>query len=175
MTTAERIKATIRDVENFPKQGITFKDITPILKDYDLCDTIIYELWDKLRYKGIDAIAGIESRGFLFGLPLAIKLGVPFIPIRKAGKLPFHTVQKKYDLEYGSAIIEIHKDAFELGAHIHIHDDLLATGGTSVAAGELIEEMDGIVAGYSFIVSIPLNGREVISKITDDVIVLSEY
>ncbi|HWZ35418.1 MAG TPA: adenine phosphoribosyltransferase, partial [Mucilaginibacter sp.] len=121
-------------------------------------------------------IAGIESRGFLFGLTLATRLGVPFIPVRKAGKLPYTVHQKKYNLEYGTAIIEMHTDAFEPGAHILLHDDLLATGGTVNAASELIQEMGGVVAGFSFVVGLGfLNGKERIAPVSDKIIVLAEY
>src|ERR1700761_3241893 len=138
---AEQIKATIRDIPDFPKPGIIFKDITPILKDPKLCENIVNAFAEQLKDVRVDAIAGIESRGFLFGLTLATKLGVPFIPVRKAGKLPFTIKQKAYKLQYGTATIEMHTDAFEPGQYILIHDDLLATGGTVTAASELITEM----------------------------------
>src|SRR3954465_5378074 len=141
---AEQIKAAIRDIHDFPKPGIVFKDITPILKDPILCDHISTAFLEKFKDAKIDCIAGIESRGFLFGLTLATKLGVPFIPVRKAGKLPHTVKQKAYKLEYGTAVIEMHTDAFEPGQHILIHDDLLATGGTVTAASDLIQEMGGI-------------------------------
>jgi adenine phosphoribosyltransferase len=173
---ADQVKAAIRDIPDFPKPGIIFKDITPILKDPVLCGRIVDAFIEKLKGTQIDAIAGIESRGFLFGLTLANKLGVPFVPVRKAGKLPFTIRQKAYKLEYGTATIELHTDAFERGQHILIHDDLLATGGTALAASELIEEMGGIVAGFSFVVELGfLNGRERISSVCDKVVVLAEY
>src|ERR1700722_268354 len=158
---ADQIKSAIRDIPDFPKPGIIFKDITPILKDPVFCRNIVDAFVEKLRGAHIDAVAGIESRGFLFGLTLATRLGVPFVPVRKAGKLPFTIKQKAYKLEYGTAVIELHTDAFEPGQRILIHDDLLATGGTALAASELIEEMGGIVAGFSFVVGLGfLNGRE---------------
>src|SRR6201997_1235742 len=150
----QQIKAVIRDIPDFPKPGIIFKDITPILKDPQLCEKIIEAFVEQLNGTRVDAIAGIESRGFLFGLTLATKLGVPFIPVRKAGKLPFTIKQKAYKLEYGTATIELHTDAFEPGQHILVHDDLLATGGTALAASELIQEMGGIIAGFSFVVEL---------------------
>ena len=134
----QQIKNAIRDIPDFPKPGIVFKDITPILKDPVLCENIVDAFVEKLKGIRIDVIAGVESRGFLFGLTLATRLGVPFIPVRKAGKLPYTIKQKAYKLEYGTAIIEMHVDAFERGQHILIHDDLLATGGTVTAASELI-------------------------------------
>jgi adenine phosphoribosyltransferase len=163
---AQQIKAAIRDIPDFPKPGIVFKDITPILKNPGLCENIIDAFVEQLQGTRIDAVAGIESRGFLFGLTLATKLGVPFVPVRKAGKLPFTIKQKAYKLEYGTATIELHTDAFEPGQHILLHDDLLATGGTVTAASELIKEMGGVVAGFSFVVGLGfLNGKERITPI----------
>jgi adenine phosphoribosyltransferase len=172
----QQIKSAIRDIPDFPKPGIVFKDITPILKDPDLCERIVDVFAARLQSLQIDAVAGVESRGFLFGLQLAGKLGVPFIPVRKAGKLPFSVNQIEYELEYGTATIEIHTDAFEPGQHILIHDDLLATGGTVTATSKLIEQMGGVVAGFSFIVGLnALNGKAAIKPYADKVIVLAEY
>ena len=172
----QQIKAAVRDIPDFPKPGIIFKDITTILKEPKLCEAIVGAFVERLQGTRIDAIAGIESRGFLFGLTLATRLGVPFIPVRKAGKLPYTIRQKKYDLEYGTATIEMHTDAFEPGAHILLHDDLLATCGTVNAASELIQEMGGVVAGFSFVVGLGfLNGKERIAPISDKIIVLAEY
>ncbi|WDF54481.1 adenine phosphoribosyltransferase [Mucilaginibacter sp. KACC 22063] len=172
----QQIKAAIRDIPDFPKPGIIFKDITPILKDPKLCDAVVDAFVQQLKNKRVDVVAGIESRGFLFGLSLACKLGVPFVPVRKAGKLPYSVNTKKYELEYGTATIELHTDAFEPGQHVLIHDDLLATGGTVTAARELIEEMGGKVAGFSFVVGLSfLNGRDKIAPLSDNIIVLAEY
>ncbi|RYY35593.1 MAG: adenine phosphoribosyltransferase [Sphingobacteriaceae bacterium] len=172
----QRIKAAIRDIPDFPKPGIMFKDITPILKDHNLCTAITDAFVEQLKGVKIDAVAGVESRGFLFGLTLANKLGVPFIPVRKAGKLPYTVKQKVYDLEYGTATIELHTDAFEPGSNVLIHDDLLATGGTVTAASELIQEMGGIVAGYTFVVGLGfLNGKEKIAPVSDNIFVLADY
>jgi len=172
----QQIKEAIRDIPDFPKPGIVFKDITPILKDPALCDKVLDAFAEQLKGTRIDVIAGVESRGFLFGLSLACKLGVPFIPVRKAGKLPYTIKQKAYKLEYGTAIIEMHTDAFEPGQHILIHDDLLATGGTVTAASELIHEMGGIVSGFAFVVGLGfLKGRERIAPISDNIIILADY
>jgi adenine phosphoribosyltransferase len=172
----QQIKTAVRDIPDFPKPGIVFKDITPILKDPQLCESIVDAFVEKLKGTRIDVVAGVESRGFLFGLTLATKLGVPFIPVRKAGKLPYTIKQKAYKLEYGTAVIEMHTDAFEPGQHILLHDDLLATGGTVTAASELIQEMGGIVSGFSFVVGLGfLNGRERIAPINDNIIVLADY
>jgi adenine phosphoribosyltransferase len=172
----QQIKDAIRDIPDFPKPGIVFKDITPILKDPVLCENILDAFIQKLKHTQIDIVAGVESRGFLFGLWLAYRLGVPFIPIRKAGKLPYTIRQKAYKLEYGEAVIEMHIDAFEPGQHILIHDDLLATGGTVAAASELIYEMGGTIAGFAFVVGLGfLNGKERIKPISDNIIVLANY
>jgi adenine phosphoribosyltransferase len=173
---AQQIRSAIRDIPDFPKQGIIFKDITPILKDPLLCNAIVDAFVEQLKGTPIDVIVGIESRGFFFGLSLAIRLGVPFVPARKAGKLPFTIRQKSYELEYGTAAIELHSDAFEPGQHVLIHDDLLATGGTALAAAGLIQEMGGIVAGFAFVVGLNfLNGRDLITPVSDKVVVLAEY
>ena len=173
---AQQIKQAIRDIPDFPKPGIIFKDITPILKKPQLCINIVDAFVEQFKGIQIDAVAGIESRGFLFGLTLATKLGVPFIPVRKAGKLPFTIKQKAYKLEYGTATIELHTDALEPGQHVLIHDDLLATGGTALAAAELIQEMGGIITGFSFVVGLGfLNGRERIAPVCDKVVVLADY
>jgi adenine phosphoribosyltransferase len=173
---ADQIKAAIRDIPDFPKPGIIFKDITPILKDPGLCEAIVNTFAEKLAGIETDVIAGIESRGFLFGLMLAAKLGVPFVPVRKAGKLPHTVKQKVYELEYGTATIEMHADAFEPGARVLIHDDLLATGGTVTATSELIHELGGTVAGFCFVVELGfLGGAEKISFINKNLIVLAKY
>lgn len=172
----QQIKDAIRDIPDFPKPGIVFKDITPILKDPSLCESIVEAFVAGLKDTRIDAVAGVESRGFLFGLTLATRLGVPFIPVRKAGKLPYSVKQKVYELEYGTATIELHTDAFMPGDHILIHDDLLATGGTVTAASELIQDMGGKVAGFTFVVGLGfLKGLEKITPICNNVMVLAKY
>ncbi len=159
------IKQTVRDVADFPKPGIIFKDITPILKDYALCQQITQALAQQVKHLKIDAVAGIESRGFLFGMALAQALNVPFVPIRKAGKLPHKTIKQSYNLEYGNATLEIHEDAFTPGQNVLIHDDLLATGGTVVAATKLIQQLNANIAAYSFIISLDfLNGKQQLTE-----------
>lgn len=171
-----RIKAIVRDVHDFPKPGIVFKDITPILKDPFLCAEITAALAEQLSGLEIDVVAGIESRGFLFGPSLAQLLKIPFIPIRKQGKLPYKTLQQSYDLEYGNAVIEMHEDALLSGQKVLIHDDLLATGGTVVAASKLIQQLDAQVAAYSFIISLDfLNGAARLSPYSDQVFSLAAY
>lgn len=171
-----KIKLTVRDVNDFPKPGIIFKDITPILKDHALCAEIVVALAEQLKGIEIDAVVGIESRGFLFGPQLAQCLNVPFIPIRKAGKLPYKTAQQSYNLEYGSATIEVHEDAFIKGQKVLIHDDLLATGGTVVAASKLVMQLGAEVSGYSFIIALDfLDGRSRLKPYNDHIFSLASY
>jgi|TARA_B110000495_G_C22954818_1_gene559342 adenine phosphoribosyltransferase len=168
MLISERVDKAIRTIPDFPKKGIMFKDITPVLENANLSSDIVDELVKQCAGVKIDAVAGVESRGFLFGFSMAMKLGVPFVLIRKKGKLPAETVSYKYDLEYGSAEIEMHVDAVEEGMHVLIHDDLLATGGTAVAAAELIQKSGGKVAGFSFVVELSfLKGKEVLNKYSE--------
>jgi adenine phosphoribosyltransferase len=160
-SVAEQLKNTIRDVADFPKAGILFKDITPVLADPRLSLQVSQALFDHWEGKNIQAVIGIESRGFIYGLQLAQQLEVPFVPIRKVGKLPYKKVRHSYNLEYGSAEIEIHEDAIKSGDNVLIHDDLLATGGTGEAASHLVAKLNGRVMGYSFLVELTfLNGRE---------------
>ena len=144
----EALQRMIREIKDFPKPGILYKDVTPLLARSDIRHFIAKEAAEKIKGTKVDAIAGIEARGFLFGVTLADYLCVPFIPIRKAGKLPYKTIQESYELEYGSAQLEIHTDAVVPGQHILIYDDLLATGGTLTAAGKLIKRLNGDVAGF---------------------------
>ncbi|MGJ1411501.1 adenine phosphoribosyltransferase [Sphingobacterium thalpophilum] len=172
----DKLKLEIRDIVDFPKPGIIFKDITPLLKDAERCNEMIETIIDQLQGIEIDAIAGIESRGFLFGFLLANRMGLPFIPIRKQGKLPYKTIAESYALEYGHATIEIHEDAFESGSRILIHDDLLATGGTVVAASKLVEKLGGTVAAYSFIISLDfLKAKGRLSRFSEHVFSLVSY
>lgn len=167
---AETIKKVIRDVPDFPKPGIIFKDITPILMDPELTRNIVNEMANEVSTLNLDAIVGIESRGFWFGIMLANKLNIPFIPIRKKGKLPYKTISYSYDLEYGSAEIEMHEDAINEGWNVLIHDDLLATGGTAQASAELILMQKANVAGFSFMVELDfLNGSQILSKYSQNI------
>ena len=176
MQLQERLRTVIRDVPDFPKPGILFKDITPILMDVDLCKDIVDGMYKAFADQKIDGIVGVESRGFLFGLMLAQKFRVPFIPIRKKGKLPYKTISYEYKLEYGSATMEVHADAITSGANFLVHDDLLATGGTAAAAAELIQGQGGNVAGFCFLVSLGfLNGQDVLNKYSPNSISLINY
>jgi adenine phosphoribosyltransferase len=175
---SNEIRNAIRDVPDFPKPGIIFKDITPILSNPDLTNMALDLLSVKIHehIPSLDAIAGIESRGFLFGMLLANQLNVPFIPIRKSGKLPFHKVSKSYDLEYGTATIEMHSDAVERDMEILIHDDLLATAGTACAAAELIKGQGAKIAGFAFLIELGfLNGLEKIKQHSENSISLIKY
>ena len=159
------LKSKIRDVPDFPKKGIIFRDITPILKDPLALKQAVQELKYRCLGKRVDAIVGIESRGFILGSILAHELGVGFVPVRKAGKLPWTTIKEEYTLEYGTATLEIHKDAIEDGQNVIICDDLLATAGTALAATKLIEKLGGNIISLLFLVELSfLKGRERLNK-----------
>lgn len=176
MSVAQRVRSIIRDVPDFPKPGILFKDITPILMDAPLCTDITHEMFGHFTSKGIDAIVGVESRGFLFGMLLAQRFNVPFIPIRKKGKLPSKTLSFEYHLEYGSATVEIHEGDLKPGSNVLIHDDLLATGGTAAAAAELVLRSQGNVAGFAFLVGLDfLNGADVLRPYSTDIFSIVNY
>ncbi len=162
--TIEDVKEKIRAVPNFPKEGIIFRDITTGLKDAQTLQVMIDYLCDQYKDCKIDYIAGIESRGFIFGMPMAYKLDCGFIPVRKPNKLPAETIKESYDLEYGSDSIEIHADAIEKGANVLVVDDLLATGGTAKAACNLVRKAGGNLVGAAFLIELEaLNGREKLS------------
>ena len=176
MSLELKVKEAIRDVKEFPIEGIVFKDITPIFQNYQLTQEVVDYIKIQLNDLKIDGIAGIESRGFLIGPSIAMALKVPFIMIRKKGKLPYKTVSYKYDLEYGTAEIEMHIDAIEEGQNILIHDDLLATGGSASAAAELIQMQGGHVAGFNFLVDLSfLNGVQRIKKYSENISNLVSY
>lgn len=171
-----QIKNAIRDIPDFPKPGILFKDITPLLKEPALCTAIVDAFAEKLKHTPIDVIAGVESRGFLFGLMLANRLNIPFVPIRKKGKLPAKTISQTYDLEYGTATLEIHEDAILPGQKVLIHDDLLATGGTVEASASLIKQLNGEVCGFAFLVGLDfLNGRDKIAQFSENIVILASF
>ena len=154
IVTIEYLKSLIRDVPNFPKPGVLFKDITPLLSNSIARSMVIDEVVSHYQNQKIDAIAAIEARGFLFGMLLAQRMEVPFIPIRKTGKLPYKKIIAEYNLEYGTSSIEMHEDAVTKGTRVLVHDDLLATGGTAQAAGSLIQQLGGKVAGFSFVINL---------------------
>lgn len=172
----QKLRATVRDILDFPKPGIVFKDITPILQDPVLCRDVVDEFIKQLEGVELDAVVGVESRGFFFGMMLASRLNLPFIPIRKPGKLPYTTLQQSYDLEYGSSTIEMHADAFPAGTRVLLHDDLLATGGTIIAASKLIERMGGKVASMAFVISLDfLGAKKRLTPYCKDVVSLISY
>jgi adenine phosphoribosyltransferase len=153
-TLQQRIMGAVRTVPDFPKPGIMFQDITPLLTDHMLCRDMVEAMANHYSNVRVDAVAGVESRGFLFGFMLAQMMQKPFVLIRKKGKLPAETLRFSYALEYGNAEIEMHKDSVNAGDHILIHDDLLATGGTAAAAAELIKAAGGHIAGFTFLIEL---------------------
>lgn len=164
MDNIEKIKNSIRDVKDFPKPGILFKDITTALKNPETLKLMVDELYEIYKDKKIDYIAGLESRGFIFGMPLAYKLNCGFIPIRKPKKLPAQVISQEYELEYGTDKIEMHKDALKAGDRVLIVDDLLATGGTAQAASKLVSQVAEIV-GLAFVIELEdLKGRDKLPK-----------
>jgi adenine phosphoribosyltransferase len=171
----QTLQNTIRDVPDFPKPGILFKDITPVFENPRLCADITAEFAARLT-QPVDAIVGIESRGFLFGLLMAQKLGKPFILVRKAGKLPGDTISTEYALEYGTAKIEMHAGSIRKGWNVLIHDDLLATGGTACAAAELIQRQGGNLAGFAFVIELDfLKGKDKLLKYSPNITSLVHY
>lgn len=155
----------IRDIEGFPKPGINFKDITPLLNDPEVRKECLQLLVKSLGDKKIDKVVGVESRGFFFGMLLAQELNVGFVPVRKPKKLPFSVISASYELEYGSDTLEIHTDAIQKGEKILIHDDVLATGGTAKAVAELVEKLGGEIVQFNFLMELCfLNGRKKISQ-----------
>ncbi|MBP7211790.1 adenine phosphoribosyltransferase [bacterium] len=161
----EHVKSTIRTIPNFPKEGIMFRDITTALKDSTALKEMIDFLTEKFKDEKIDYVAGLESRGFIFGVPVACNLNAGFIPVRKPHKLPAETISQTYDLEYGTDTLEIHKDALKAGDRVLIVDDLLATGGTASAACNLVTKTGAEIAGLGFIVELPaLNGKNKLPK-----------
>ena len=158
-------KKYIRDIADFPRQGIVFKDITPLLKNAKVIDAAATSLYNLIQDKQIDKVVGLESRGFLFAPLLAVKLGAGFVPIRKSGKLPSEVLSKSFNLEYGTDVLEIHKDSILSGERILLHDDVLATGGTAKAACELITALGGEIVQCNFLIELDfLNGREKLSN-----------
>jgi len=165
MTDIERLGAAVATVPDFPKKGIQFKDISPILLDPSLLSLAADLLADPLKNLGLTKLCGVESRGFILGPMVAERLGIGFVPIRKAGKLPRKTLSCSYELEYGSATIEVHEDDLDSNDMVVIHDDVLATGGTAKAAATLVQEAGAEVAAFSFIMQLDfLKGRERLGK-----------
>jgi adenine phosphoribosyltransferase len=165
VSTIEELRAKIREIPDFPKPGILFYDITTLLKDPDSFEAVIDRMADAVKDDRIDVVVGMESRGFIFAAPLAYKLKAGFVPVRKLGKLPAETIEVEYDLEYGTATLEVHRDAISDGQRVLLVDDLLATGGTVLGTIELVRQLGGEIAGLSFMVELSaLHGRD---KLTD--------
>ena len=165
MNTAENLREKIRDIPDFPKKGIIFKDITTLLNDPVAFSKTIDLLGDRYTEKKIDAVVGIEARGFIIGSALAYKLGAGFIPIRKPGKLPYKTHSMTYELEYGTDQLEIHQDAIKPGQRVLIVDDLLATGGTIKAAADLVAKLNAEILEIAFLIELTfLKGRDKLNK-----------
>ncbi|MEI7644253.1 MAG: adenine phosphoribosyltransferase [Chloroflexales bacterium] len=159
--SSHELASLVRNIPDFPLPGIDFKDITTLIANGPAFSKVISALTERYRGRGITAVAGVESRGFIFSAPIALNLGVGLVPIRKPGKLPADTYQIEYALEYGTNKLEIHRDAFEPGAQVLVVDDLLATGGTIAAAKQLIEQAGGTVVEMAFVIELTfLNGRE---------------
>jgi adenine phosphoribosyltransferase len=159
-----RAESLIRDIPDFPKPGILFKDITPILADPPAMREVLDRFRAFAEETRPDVIVGIESRGFLFGAPLALEMNLPFAPVRKLGKLPYKRISEEYALEYGTNTVEMHDDSIQPGQRVLVVDDLLATGGTAAAASRLVERLGGTVAGFAFVVELGfLDGRRVLS------------
>ena len=158
-------EALVRDVPDFPKPGILFKDITPVVQNYEALQEVVEHLVAWAETKQVDAVVGIEARGFIFGVPVALALGVGFVPLRKLGKLPHDRITEEYALEYGTNTVEMHADSLSTGQRVIIIDDLLATGGTAAAAVRLIERLEAEVVGIGFLIELDfLEGRKVLSE-----------
>ncbi|MCX6198254.1 MAG: adenine phosphoribosyltransferase [Bacteroidetes bacterium] len=178
MTLKDKLDLAIRNVPDFPKPGIQFKDITPIFLDAKLCDEIAESIVNNFLHNHgkVDAVCAIESRGFFIGILIAQKLNIPLFPVRKKGKLPAETKSFTYDLEYGTATLEIHTGVVKPKWNVMIHDDLLATGGTAMAAAELVQMEGGNVAGFSFIAELDfLNGKDKILRYSKNIVSLMNY
>lgn len=165
MNLDSKLRSAIREIKDYPKPGIVFKDIVPILAIPELVNEILDAQVSYWKDQPIDAVAGIEARGFIFGSLLAHALKLPFIPVRKVGKLPYERITQEYSLEYGTASIEMHTDALQPGWNVLIHDDLLATGGTAAATGDLVNRLGGTVTGFSFLINLGfLPGKKILKE-----------
>lgn len=165
LSLALRVQRAIRDVPDFPKPGITFKDITPLLADHVLLRDVVRAMQAPFATSEVSHVVAMESRGFLFGVPMALSLGAAFVPVRKPGKLPWKTAREGYALEYGDDALEIHTDALTPGARVLLVDDVLATGGTAAAAARLVERLGGQVVGVSVLMELAfLRGRDALGE-----------
>jgi len=170
------LKSFIRDVPDFPKKGILFKDLTPVWKDAGAFRSMVDQMAEPFRSARVESVAGIESRGLIIGSAMALAMGTGLVPVRKEGKLPWKTVKASYSLEYGQAVTELHEDAFKPGARVLIVDDLLATGGTAEAAIQLVRKLEGKIVGLAFLVELEfLKGRARLEKLGVEVFSLIKY
>lgn len=170
------VKGIIRDVPDFPKAGIVFKDITTLLAYPELNSKVLEAFTENAKISRAELIVGIDSRGFLYGNTIAVNCGIPFVPIRKKGKLPYSTIEEPYALEYGEATLEIHLDGVKKGQKVLIHDDLLASGGTALAAAKLIERLGGEVVGFSFLINLDfLNGKDKLKEKSENLFSITTY
>ena len=172
---ADRLAALVRDIPDFPRPGITFKDITPLLGDPDAFRSAVEGIADHFCDAGVDRVLGVEARGFILAAPIAYRFGAGFTPVRKAGKLPWQVEAEEYALEYGTDLLEIHQDAIERGDRVLVVDDVLATGGTAAATVRLVERLGGEVVGLGFVLELAfldgrsrLPGREIVSLVSYD-------
>ena len=176
MDAAQQIQDAVRTIPDFPKPGIQFKDITPILKDVALLKQSVEIMAQPFEDLGVTKVVGMESRGFILGAMLAARLGAGFVPVRKKGKLPYKTMSEEYALEYGTDVLEMHIDAVEAGDKVLIHDDVIATGGTANATGRLVQRANGTIVGCCFLIELSfLNGREKLLDITDNIHAVLTY
>ncbi len=172
----QKLQSTIKEVKDFPKQGISFKDITPILSNPELSLEVVNAFVEELKDIEVDAIVGVESRGFLFGMMLANAMQVPFVPVRKAGKLPSDVISEKYNLEYGTATLELHQNAIKKDWKVVVHDDLLATGGTAIASSILVKRLGAEVSAFAFVVELDfLDAKQKLNSISENIISLIHY
>jgi adenine phosphoribosyltransferase len=163
--SADYIESIVKTVADYPKPGIMFRDVTSVLEDHSAFSSSISLMLEKFKPLNFDKVAGTEARGFLFGAPLALELGIGFVPVRKPGKLPRETISETYELEYGMDTLEIHQDAVKPGERVLMIDDLLATGGTMIATAKLIERLGGIAEHAGFVISLPdLGGEEKLNQ-----------
>jgi adenine phosphoribosyltransferase len=170
---ASDLASYVRDIPDFPKPGVTFRDITPLLADHTAFSAAVDRLSASFDGRKVDRVLGVEARGFIIGAPVAYRFGAGFTPVRKAGKLPWQVEREEYELEYGSDLLEIHRDAVAPGEHVLVIDDVLATGGTAAATGRLVEKLGAEVVGYGFVIELAflhgraqLAGRDIVSLIT---------
>jgi adenine phosphoribosyltransferase len=175
MADAEFLRSRIRDIPDWPKPGVVFKDITPLLADVDAFRFSVDALADHWAGQEIDRVLGVEARGFIFAAPVAYRFGAGFVPVRKAGKLPWEIEREEYVLEYGTDLLEVHRDGIHPGERVLIVDDVLATGGTAAATARLVERLGGVVAGFAFVIELGfldgrarLEGYDMLSLLTYD-------